>query len=55
MKKLLKLLATNYRKVTLYGDRTIEEWGFSYEFRGRRIDVKILDLFWTTYSYYTIR
>lgn len=55
MKKFLKLLTTDYRKLSLYGDgRAINETTIQYPFRGRRIDVKILGLFWVTYTYYTI-
>lgn len=56
MKKLLKLLATDYRKLNLYGDwMALEKGVMEAQFRGKRIDVKILGLFWVTYSYYTIR
>lgn len=56
MKKLLKLLITDFKKINLYGDGcAINETTIEYPFRGRAIKVKILGMFWITYKYYTIR
>lgn len=50
----MKLLITDFRKQNLYGDCHLTETGCYYPFRGQRIQVKILGLFWITYKYYTI-
>jgi len=52
---MIKLIITDFRKITLYGDCMLESWGHSYEYRGKLIEVKILGLFWVTYKYFTIR
>jgi len=50
MKKILKYLTTEFRKENLYGDCHLEENGCSFPFRGKKIEVKILGLFWITYQ-----
>lgn len=55
MKKILKPLITGFKKINLYGDGMAVEDGVIYPFRGKRLDVKILGLFWLTYTYYTVR
>jgi len=51
----MKLFITDFKKQTLYGDvHAFEEGVLWRPFRGQRIQVKILGLFWLTYKYYTI-
>ena len=52
---MIKFLITDYKKVNLYGDIHVTENGYYMPFRGRKIKVKILWLFWITYKYYTIK
>lgn len=46
----MKIFITNYKKQYLYGDCHLEEWGYYFTLIGARIKVKILNLFWVTYS-----
>lgn len=58
MKKILKFLITNFKKVTLYGDMELggsEDILWVCEFNGSAIRVQILKMFWITYSYYRIK
>jgi len=56
MKKILKPLITDFRKINLYGDvMVVSQTRTVYPFRGKRLDVKILGLFWVKYTYYTVR
>lgn len=53
-KTLTKLLISDFKKVTLYGDaHAISETEMVYYFRGQAIKVKILGM-WITYTYYTV-
>ena len=53
---MIKLLITDYRKITLYGDlELISETHSRQAYRGKLIEVKILGLFWVTYKYFTVR
>ena len=47
---MIKLLISEYKKVSLYGDLHLEENGGYYPFRGKSIMVKLFGLFWITYS-----
>lgn len=51
---MIKLFITDFKKITLYGDCHLEEWGHYFPFRGRAIKIKILGIFWMTYRYYTV-
>jgi hypothetical protein len=53
--KIPKILITDYKKITLYGDMCAIEDGWISEYDGRCIRVKILGLFWMTYSYFRLR
>lgn len=50
----MKFLITDFRKQTLYGDMHLTETGWYFPFRGQRIQVKLIGIFWITYVYYTI-
>lgn len=52
---MIKLLITDYKKVNIYGDIHLTEDGYYQPFRGKKIIVKILGLFWITYKYYIIK
>lgn len=51
---MIKLLITDYRKITLWGDLELLSATHSRRaYKGKLIEVKILGLFWVTYkSYY---
>lgn len=51
-----KWLITDFRKVNLYGDwMAISDKVMQAPFRGKRLDVKILGLFWITYKVYFVK
>ena len=53
---MMKLLITNYRKITLYGDlELLSETHTRQAYIGKLIEVKILGLFWVTYKYFIVR
>lgn len=47
---MIKLLITDVKKVTLWGDRCLTYEGYYQNFRGSLIKVKILGLFWVDYK-----
>ena len=50
---MIKLIITDFRKITLWGDRELLSNTHSrLAFRGKLIEVKILGLFWITYKYF---
>lgn len=47
---MIKWFITDFRKVNLYGDAMcIDEKTTKYEFRGKRLDVKLCGIIWITY------
>ena len=53
--KMIKLLITDIKKVTLWGDRHLTKEGYYQNFRGKLIKIKILGLFWINYKYCLIQ
>jgi hypothetical protein len=51
-----KLLITDFKKVSLYGDCSVEsEFQMLFTLVGKCIKIKILGLFWVTYKSYVIK
>jgi len=51
--KMIKLIITDFRKITLWGDiELLSNTHSRLAFRGKLIEVKILGLFWVTYKYF---
>ena len=55
MNKYLKPFITDFKKINLYGDGIAVEKGIVYPYRGKRLDVKIIGLFWLTYNYFEVK
>jgi len=47
---MIKYLITDYYKKTLWGDFHMTETGGYFPFRGKSLKVKILGVFWITYT-----
>ena len=50
--RIIKYLITDCKKIILYGDCMLHKWGYSYDYRGKMIKVKILGIFWFNYGYF---
>lgn len=46
----MKKLVTDFKKENIWGDCYLEEGGHYYPLIGKRIRVKILNLFWINYK-----
>jgi len=49
-KKILKLIITDYKKITHYGDMEMEGDCFIRHYNGKAIFVKLFGLFWIEYK-----